>query len=374
MQDQLNAEPLTPDTANAGAGTDGAVLRQGGRDEPTGRFPQQHGEQGQSSLAQGDDPESIDAEEVDPDQLRQELIQQTHQWQQSRLFDPATALALWQKYELLTHDLALALSEQLRLILEPTLATKLKGDYRTGKRLNMKKIIPYIASQYKKDKIWMRRTKPSKRQYQILISVDDSKSMAESRSVELAFETLALVSKALSQLESGDIAVSSFGQTMRVLHPFDQTFTMESGAQLMSDFTFQQTKTDVVALLQDSLELFGQARGQMGSSGDLWQLQLILSDGICENHERLSALVRTGMDQRVMMVFIVMDSKPDHQSILQLNNVQYTTGADGKLSLTMNRYLDSFPFTYYLVLRDIKALPLVLSDALRQYFSLVADS
>ncbi|KAJ1986122.1 AAA ATPase midasin [Dimargaris cristalligena] len=374
MQDQLNAEPLTPDTANAGAGTDGAVLRQGGRDEPTGRFPQQHGEQGQSSLAQGDDPESIDAEEVDPDQLRQELIQQTHQWQQSRLFDPATALALWQKYELLTHDLALALSEQLRLILEPTLATKLKGDYRTGKRLNMKKIIPYIASQYKKDKIWMRRTKPSKRQYQILISVDDSKSMAESRSVELAFETLALVSKALSQLESGDIAVSSFGQTMRVLHPFDQTFTMESGAQLMSDFTFQQTKTDVVALLQDSLELFGQARGQMGSSGDLWQLQLILSDGICENHERLSALVRTGMDQRVMMVFIVMDNKPDHQSILQLNNVQYTTGADGKLSLTMNRYLDSFPFTYYLVLRDIKALPLVLSDALRQYFSLVADS
>ena len=31
----------------------------------------------------------------------------------------------------------------------------------------MRKVIPYIASQFRKDKIWLRRTKPSKRQYQI---------------------------------------------------------------------------------------------------------------------------------------------------------------------------------------------------------------
>lgn len=61
----------------------------------------------------------------------------------------------WQnkRYEALTGDLAADLCEQLRLILEPTLATKLMGDYRTGKRINMKKVIPYIASQFKKDKI-----------------------------------------------------------------------------------------------------------------------------------------------------------------------------------------------------------------------------
>lgn len=52
---------------------------------------------------------------------------------------------MWRRYESLTHDLSYALCEQLRLILEPTMATRLKGDYRTGKRLNMKKIIPYIA-------------------------------------------------------------------------------------------------------------------------------------------------------------------------------------------------------------------------------------
>lgn len=32
------------------------------------------------------------------------------------------------------------LCEQLRLILEPTKCTRLRGDYRTGRRINMKKV------------------------------------------------------------------------------------------------------------------------------------------------------------------------------------------------------------------------------------------
>ena len=50
----------------------------------------------------------------------------------------------------------------------------LQGDYRTGKRLNMRKVIPYIASQFRKDRIWLRRTKPAQRNYQIVLAVDDS--------------------------------------------------------------------------------------------------------------------------------------------------------------------------------------------------------
>jgi midasin (ATPase involved in ribosome maturation) len=42
---------------------------------------------------------------------------------------------------------------------------------RTGKRLNMRKIIPFIASDFKKDKIWLRRTKPNKREFQILVAL-----------------------------------------------------------------------------------------------------------------------------------------------------------------------------------------------------------
>lgn len=62
------------------------------------------------------------------------------------------ARKLWKESEIATQELASGLCEQLRLILEPTLSTKLRGDYKTGKRLNMKRIIPYIASDFKRIK------------------------------------------------------------------------------------------------------------------------------------------------------------------------------------------------------------------------------
>lgn len=93
------------------------------------------------------------------------------------------------------------LCETLRLVLAPTLATKLRGDYRTGKRINMRKVIPYIASQFRKDKILLRRTKPSKRQYQVVVAIDDSESMADGHAGQLACEALATITKAMSKLE-----------------------------------------------------------------------------------------------------------------------------------------------------------------------------
>jgi midasin len=52
----------------------------------------------------------------------------------------SSASALWSRYELRTTRLSQELAEQLRLVLEPTVASKLQGDYKTGKRINMKKV------------------------------------------------------------------------------------------------------------------------------------------------------------------------------------------------------------------------------------------
>lgn len=74
---------------------------------------------------------------------------------------------LWVRLRSVTGALSQRLCEQLRLVLEPMVATKLQGDYRSGKRINMRRVIPYIASGFRKDKIWLRRTKPAKRDYQV---------------------------------------------------------------------------------------------------------------------------------------------------------------------------------------------------------------
>lgn len=302
-------------------------------------------------------------------------------------YPEAGADQVWRLYESLTHELAYTLCEQLRLILEPTQATRLKGDYRTGKRLNMKKVISYIASDYTKDKIWLRRTKPSHREYQVLISIDDSRSMAESHSIHLAYQTLALVSKALSRLESGDVAIAKFGERVDLLHGFDQgPFTDQAGAKVLKAFKFSQKATNVLSLLETSLKVLESARERKSmsstSAADLWQLQFIISDGMCQDHEKLRTVLRKAEEQRVMIVFIILDSLQtvsaenpggtNQGSILSMDKAEFRT-VDGKMELQLQKYLDSFPFDYYVVLRHVEALPEVLAGTLKQFFERISE-
>ncbi|GAA5887759.1 hypothetical protein JCM16303_005070 [Sporobolomyces ruberrimus] len=328
--------------------------------------------------------------------------QQMLQWRNGD-DDSLNADGVWRLYESLTRDLSFALTEQLRLILEPTLATRLKGDYRSGKRLNMKKIIPYIASEFTKDKIWLRRTRPSQREYQVLIAIDDSKSMADSHSVHLAFQSLALITRALTRLEVGGVSICRFGETMDVLHPFEGgPVSDDAGANLLNKFTFAQRTTDVRLLVERSLAHLAAAKESARSgksslvAGDLWQLQIIISDGHCQDHERLRALLRQASEQKVLFVFVVIDSlhqrtndvsgtttptaapaaansDVNQQSILAMKTVQYETGPDGRLALKLNRYIDSFPFEHFVVLRTVEGLPDILSDTLRQFFEAVSS-
>ena len=311
-----------------------------------------------------------------------------------------TAAQLWHQCSTTTHQFSLLLTEQLRLILSPTTATKLRGDYRTGKRLNIKRIIPYIASNYKRDKIWMRRSVPSKRHYQIMIAVDDSKSMSESGADILAFETLALLTKSLAMLEAGDICVVGFGDTpqITIAHPFGVPFSRnESGPNIFRAFSFQQRGTDVKSLVAQSIQLFRDARNRNQHSGadEQWQLQLILSDGHISDHAAIARLVRQANDaeNRIVIVFVIVDA--GQESILDLKEAVYerdstsASGAStseaamgvgegaakgkGEMKLSMKRYLDGFPFPYYLVVRDVRELPGVLATALKGWFGSVVE-
>lgn len=297
------------------------------------------------------------------------------------LTSPDEARRLWSHYESVTHDLALSLTEQLRLILAPTMATKLRGDFRTGKRLNIKRIIPYIASQYKRDKIWMRRSVPSKRNYQIMLAVDDSKSMLESASGQLAFETLALIARSLSMLEAGDLCIVSFGneEHIRVAHEFGKPFSSEAGMQVFQQFSYKQTGTNVKRLVEESIALFRDARAKRSSSSgnaDLWQLQLIISDGICEDHDDIRRLLRQAHEERIMIVFIVVDAvKEESGSIMNLTQATFEADESGPGGgkWKMKRYLEGFPFPYYLIVRNVQELPSVLSLALKQWFAEVVE-
>ena len=315
-------------------------------------------------LRLGDDIDSLD------DELS---ITHTQPGKEPPRLSTEQARRLWSHFESITHDMSLSLTEQFRLILAPTLATKMRGDFRTGKRLNIKRIIPYIASDFKRDKIWMRRSIPSKRNYQIMLAVDDSKSMSESGSGQLAFETLALVAKSLSMLEAGQICIIGFGEDVHVAHEFDKPFSSDAGAQVFQQFGFQQSKTHVRRLVAESIKLFREARGKTFNAGaDLWQLEIIISDGVCEDHDSIQQLVRQAQEERIMIIFVIVDALLKEDSIMDMSQAVFQQDASGVSKLHIKRYLDGFPFPYYLVVGNVNELPNVLAQALRQWFNEVA--
>ncbi|KIO05359.1 hypothetical protein M404DRAFT_999966 [Pisolithus tinctorius Marx 270] len=324
--------------------------------------------------------------------------------------DLSAYMQLWTLYTSLTMPLSIALCESLRLILAPTLATRLRGDFRTGKRLNMRRVIAWVASEYTKDRIWLRRVKPSARAYQVLLAVDDSASMrgGGGGAVHLAYQTVVLVAQALGRLEAGEVGVARFGAGWELVRGFgegarDWGSSPVLGGRVLSALTFQQQRTDVAGFLEESLGVLEAARETAGSRGatkDLWQLEIIISDGICQEHERLRRALRRARSMRVLVVFIVLDalneggstsaagasnttstvnsaastSSGSQSSILALNQVSYRQSpTTGQMELTMERYLDSFPFEYYVVLRDVEALPRVLADTLREFFEKVNE-
>ncbi|GAV80132.1 AAA_5 domain-containing protein [Cephalotus follicularis] len=283
------------------------------------------------------------------------------------------ATAVWRRYELITTGLSQELAEQLRLVMEPSVASKLQGDYKTGKRINMKKVIPYIASQYRKDKIWLRRTRPNKRDYQVIIAVDDSRSMSESCCGNVAIEALVTVCRGMSQLEMGNLAVTSFGKkgNIRLLHDFDQPFTGEVGIKMISSLTFKQENTiedepvvDLLKYLHNKLDAaVAKARLPSGQN-PLQQLVLIIADGRFHEKENLKRCVRDFLSRKRMVAFLLLDSP--NESIMDLQEVS----CEDK-EIKVSKYLDSFPFPYYIILRNIEALPRTLADLLRQWFELM---
>ncbi|EMS12723.1 midasin, putative [Entamoeba histolytica HM-3:IMSS] len=279
----------------------------------------------------------------------------------------------WSMYESKTNQSAMELCEKLRIVLEPSLASQMKGDYRTGKKINMKKVIPYIASGFKKDKIWLRRTRAQKRDYQILVAIDDSQSMIINNAGEMALETVALLSSALTKLEVGELSVVRFGEDVKCVQKFGTTFNEEDGARIVKEFQFNQNNTDMVKLMK-SLYVYLHESGLVcqrynpSIELDVKQIIFILSDGRFSDKKGISKILRDFSSMKTFVVFIVLDN-PSNESILEMKSVNFENG-----QVNVEHYMDTFPFPHYIILHDLNTLPNVLAEALRQWFEMTTQN
>ena len=279
--------------------------------------------------------------------------------------DLVTAQAQWNAINSEVHGLSRRICEKLRLVLEPLVATKLRGDYRTGKRINMKRVIGYIASGFRKDKIWLRRTKPAKRNYRVLVAVDDSESMAKNGAGHVALRALAALSIGMSQLEIGEMGIAKFGDEMQIIHPFHTPFTSESGAKLMAHFHFNQPRTRTALCVESALL-------SLEEPVDVAPMQLVLliSDGKIErdNKAQLRRLVREMLEKNILMVLVIVDGNTKKDSILTMKEVTFERGKP-----RVSSFMDDYPFPYYIILQDLSTLPETIGDALRQWFEAIGQ-
>lgn len=77
---------------------------------------------------------------------------------------------------------------------------------------------------------------------QVVIAVDDSRSMRDNSCGSFAMEAVTLVARALGRLEVGEVAVVRFGGVGRTapLHPLDRPFTDSDGPRILSQLRFDQ--------------------------------------------------------------------------------------------------------------------------------------
>lgn len=219
-----------------------------------------------------------------------------------------------------------------------------------------------------------------------MLAVDDSKSMAESGADLLALQTTAMLCKSLTMLEVGDISVVGFGEEeqVRIAHDFGQVWTNESGPEVFRQFSFAQRGTNVKQLLGQSIEQMRNARlkSTASNASELWQLMLIISDGHCSDHDAIRRLVRQAKSERVMIVFVILDNITPNseteggESILDLKEAVFEPDPtkEGEMKVVTRRYLEHFPFEYYLVVRDVRDLPGVLARCLKGWFGAVVDT
>uniref|UniRef100_A0A7R9UB54 VWFA domain-containing protein n=1 Tax=Pinguiococcus pyrenoidosus TaxID=172671 RepID=A0A7R9UB54_9STRA len=284
------------------------------------------------------------------------------------------AIKIWTGLRRKTQPLSSRLCEQLRLILQPMLATRLAGGFRTGKRLDMRAVITYVASGFRRDRIWMRRSKPAKRAYQVAVAIDNSASMRDSGAGAGALAALATLVNAFHQLEIGQIAVASFGADFKVLHSLDEAWSDDAGIRIVETFSFTSPVSGYVDAVEGVLDIFDSSKlssRRLNLAGDVTppvqQLAFFISDGRLDQNSRveLQRLSQRATTAEVLLVAIIID-KEGKDSLLNTQEVSFVGG-----QVRMKPYMEDYPFANYFRIADVTRLPETLTDALRQWFEVL---
>ncbi|KAL9915937.1 midasin-like [Glossina fuscipes fuscipes] len=160
--------------------------------------------------------------------------------------------------------------------------------------------------------------------------------------------------------ERGRLSVLSFGERPQTLLNRTEQFDR---AKLVNLLNFSQDKTKIAELLDFIRVIIAEECCTNSDNGIFENLLLIFSEG----KTKVKNSIELARLQGVFLLYIIIDNPENKNSILDIQTMEMLP--DKKINI--KSYLDDFPYPYYAIVRDLNQLPLVLSEAMRQWFELV---
>jgi midasin len=143
--------------------------------------------------------------------------------------------------------------------------------------------------------------------------------------------------------------------------------------------TFEQTATNVAAMLAMARKAFTSCRTASSSSAIILEkLLIIISDGrniFSEGEGTVREAIRSARLENIFIIFLIVENIEDNaqktrDSILDIRHTSF----DKAGMPTIVPYMEKFPFAQYVIIRNIESLPQGMSDALRQWFAMVTSN
>ncbi|CRH03807.1 dynein-related AAA-type ATPase, putative [Plasmodium relictum] len=277
-----------------------------------------------------------------------------------------------------TEMISSQLCEQLKIILEPTVRNKYEGDYKSGKKLNIKKLVNYFASDFRNSKIWKRKTKLNKRDYNILIAIDNTKSMKINNIQKMTLNAIFLVAKAFEKLNVGKIGICSFGESEvissnNVVCSMTNSLNKQDFLKILNHFQFNHdTQNSFDNAMLNALKIcnyiFKNSHTQNNSKNQINHLMLIISDGRF-NKNSVKAEIFKCIQNNFIPVLMIIDTQLENNKAQSIFNLKQTFYKNNKLEIVP--YLNDFPFPYFVVVNDINDIPSLTCDIIRQWFQML---
>ena len=99
-------------------------------------------------------------------------------------------------------------------------------------------------------------------------------------------------------------------EDVKYIHPLGTPFTNESGASVLTHFSFTQDQTDYRSCLESLMAILMQSRLRLsGAAKRAVQIAFVISDGrIASNREVIAKLLRDAEENNILVVLLIIDN------------------------------------------------------------------